>query len=301
MINPMGIDMKVLEQVSDELQAYVYMLVDPESAIPFYVGKGHRLRHAMHLAEALIPIEESSEEASHKHAKIKEILARGSGIEPDVWIVRYGLRSVEYTAAEAALIDLLMTFPIAPRLTGEARLPLGQQGQLTNARRENARGHGIMLLQTLVDDYAAPPLATREPLLLITLNGSEDIPAGEEMADGHFRYWAGWDNDWLVSSVREKSFQQIGESASGWWNIDLDRVARWKIKHAAVEHRGVTRALLRIDPASWMVRINDHRKAFCFQVIDSGPLFGEVVGPHGHRLPAKVRGDRGSVHYWPRL
>lgn len=44
------------------------------------------------------------------------------------------------------LIDLLMTFPIAPRLTGEARLPLGQQGQLTNARRENARGHGIMLL-----------------------------------------------------------------------------------------------------------------------------------------------------------
>ncbi len=40
------------------------------------------------------------------------------------------------------------------------------------------------------------------------------------MADGHLRYWAGWDDKWLVSSVREKSFQEIGESVSGWWRID---------------------------------------------------------------------------------
>lgn len=39
----MAIDPRVLRQVSDELQAYVYMLVDPDSGIPFYVGKGHGL------------------------------------------------------------------------------------------------------------------------------------------------------------------------------------------------------------------------------------------------------------------
>jgi uncharacterized protein len=78
----------------------------------------------------------------------------------------------------------------------------------------------------LVDDYAAPELATRVPLLLITLNGSQDMPDGEEMADDRLRYWAGWDDKWLVSSIREKSFPQIGESASGWWRINLNRVSR---------------------------------------------------------------------------
>ena len=46
----MVIDSAVLENVSDELQAYVYMLVDPDSGVPFHVGKGHRLRHEAHVA-----------------------------------------------------------------------------------------------------------------------------------------------------------------------------------------------------------------------------------------------------------
>jgi hypothetical protein len=131
----MVIDSAVLEMVSDELQAYVYMLVDPDSGVPFYVGKGHRLRHGDHVAEVLAsmaevvnPVEESSDEASRKVAKIKEILARGPGSEPEVWIIRYGLQKAEYTAAEAALIDLLMTFPIVPRLGSEARTRWGAGG-----------------------------------------------------------------------------------------------------------------------------------------------------------------------------
>lgn len=114
----MVVDSAVLAMVSDELQAYVYMLVDPDTGVPFYVGKGHRLRHGDHVAEALAsmaealnPVEESPDEASRKVAKIKEIMARGPGSEPEVWIIRYGLQKAEYTAAEAALIDLLMTFP----------------------------------------------------------------------------------------------------------------------------------------------------------------------------------------------
>jgi len=279
------VESAVLARVSDELQAYVYMLVDPDTGVPFYVGKGHRLRHGDHVAEALAsmaealnPVQESPDEASRKVAKIKEIMARGPDSEPEVWIIRYGLQKAEYTAAEAALIDFLMTFPVIPRRNDEARVPLGCQAQLTNARRESARGHGITLLRTLIDDYAAPELATRVPLLLITLNRSQDMPDGEEMADGRLRYWAGWDDKWLVSSIRETSFPQIGESASGWWRIDLNRVSRCEIGHAAAVHRGVTRALFKIEPGSWKTRSDGQdesgkrvtRKAFRFQVIDQG-------------------------------
>jgi hypothetical protein len=310
----MVIDRAVLEKVSDELQAYVYMLVDPDSGVPFYVGKGHRLRHEAHvaqvrasMADTLNPVEETPEEESRKVEKIKDILSR-PGAEPEVWIIRYGLQKAEYTAAEAALIDLLMTFPVAVRRASEARTPLGCHRQLTNARRESARGHGITLLRTLVDDFAAPPLVTSVPLLLITLNGSKNLPDGEEMADGHQRDWAGWDDKWLVSSVREKSFPEIGESVSGWWRIDLDKVTRCEIEHVAAVHHGITRALFKIEPGSWKTRTDEPdkngrpvvRKAFRFQVVDRGDLFDDVIGPHGHRVPARARGDQSFVNYWPR-
>ena len=83
---------------------------------------------------------------------------------------------------EAAAIDLLLTFPIRRGRETEIRVPLAHLDQLTNSRRENARGHGLTLLQTLIDEYAAPPLTTRHPLLPITLNGWEDLPDGERIA-----------------------------------------------------------------------------------------------------------------------
>lgn len=110
------------------------------------------------------------------------------------------------------------------------------------------------------------------------------------------------------SSVREKSFPQIGESASGWWRIDLNRVSRCEIGHAAAVHRGVTRALFKIEPGSWKIRSDGPdesgkqviRKAFRFQVTAQGDLFDDVIGPHGHQVPARARGDQSSIHYWPR-
>jgi hypothetical protein len=59
-----------------------------------------------------------------------------------------------------------------------------------------------MLLQTLIDEYAAPDLATSHPLLLITLNGWQEFLDGEVIAGGRVRYFAGWKPEWLVSSVR---------------------------------------------------------------------------------------------------
>ncbi len=305
MLVAVEIPQSVLDQVSSELQAYVYMLVDPESGIPFYVGKGHGLRYAAHLAKALVPVDEAVEERSRKLAKIKEILARG--LEPEVWILRHGLKSAEYTAVEAASIDLLMSFPLRPLREGEARLPLGCRQQLTNARRENAHGHGVMLLQTLIDEYAAPELTTSHPLLLITLNGWQEFPDGEVIAGGRVRCFAGWKPEWLASSVRRKAYEEIGECVSAWWSVDPDVVDHGGIEHVAAVHRGVTRALFRIEPGSWETKVAGfdkngreiRRAAFRFQAIASGPLFDEVIGPHGHQVPPRAQGAQNSLHYWP--
>jgi len=295
----------VLDQVSSELQAYVYMLIDPESGVPFYVGKGQGLRHAAHLAEALVPIgDEAAKERSRKLAKIDDILARG--LRPEVWILRYGLTLAEYTAVEAASIDLLMSLPLRPLREGDIR-PLGCRDQLTNARREDARGHGVTLLQTLIHDYAAPGLTTNHPLLLITLNGWHEYPDGEVIAGGRVRYFSGWKPEWLASSVPGKAYDQIGESASAWWRVDPRVVDRGGIEHVAAVHRGVTRALFKIEPGSWETKVFDLHKsgreirlaAFWFQALASGPLFDEVIGPHGHRVPPRAQGTQNPLHYWP--
>ncbi len=302
----MAIDRSVAEQVSNELQAYVYMLVDPDSGIPFYVGKGHGVRHAAHVAAALVPVEEGAGERSRKLAKIDEILAKG--LEPEVWILRYGLRPGEYTAVEAAATDLLMTFPIRRGRRSDLRVPLGRQQQLTNARREQARGHGLTLLQTLIDEYAAPLLTSRQPLLLITLNGWADLPDGEVIAGGRVRYGAGFKAGWLVSEVRRRAYDEIGESVSAWWSVSPPVVAAQGIKHVAAVHRGVTRGLFQIEPGSWetittaRVDKNGHtitKAAFWFRTIASGRLFDEVIGPHGHRV-LRPPGGRNAIYYWPR-
>ena len=189
------------------------------------------------------------------------------------------------------------------------RIPLGYQEQLTNVRREDARGHGVTLLQTLIDEYAAPLLTTTTPLLLITLNGWTDLPDGELTAGGRVRYGAGYKSEWLVSSVRRKAYDEIGESVSAWWSVSPQIVAAREIKHVAVLHRGVTRALFRIEPGSWETistdRVDKHgrpitKSAFWFQTIDSGPLFDDVIGPHGHRIPPRAPGTQNAIYYWPR-
>ncbi|MEQ7845756.1 hypothetical protein V6R90_00600 [Nocardioides kribbensis] len=151
-------------------------------------ARGRGLRYAAHGLKAGDVAADSAAEQTRKHARINEL--SDLGLEHEIWILRYGLTAADYTSVEAAAIDLLMTFPVTAA-TGR-RFPLGVPGQLTNARREGVRSHGMRLLDSIVDEYAAPPLETATPLLLITLNGWTDLPAGEVVAGGAVRYGAGY-------------------------------------------------------------------------------------------------------------
>lgn len=295
------IDENVKRQVASEMGAYVYMLVDPQSRTPFYVGKGQRLRFNQHFSDALIPVDDGGEDAttvSRKMDRIRQIIARGE--EPEVWIVRYGLSAAEYTAVEAAVIDLFMSFNLEPA----PPIPLQRGEGLTNARREKARGHGIRLLQSIIDEYAAPVLSTSEPLLLITLNGQHTDP-DDEPVNGRMRTFAGFRPEWRESAIRVQSYEEIGESMCAWWAISPASVNQRGVRHAVAVHEGVTRALFEIVEDSWQyaapkkatngTAINN--VSFAVKPISEGPLFDEVVGPHGHRLPMKS--SQNSIRYWP--
>ncbi|MCT9620959.1 GIY-YIG nuclease family protein [Curtobacterium sp. C2H10] len=291
-----AIDPGVQQQVANELGLYVYMLVDPETGVPFYVGKGQSERFASHGREALLTA--STEAPSSKIAMINAIRERGA--EPEIWIVRYGMRSeVEYTSVEAACIDLLRSMPVLAQAAGTVRLPGRQAAQLTNARRESAKGHGIMRFQDLLDEMSAPPLETETPLLIVTLgawkNSRERALDGSEV-DGY-----GYKADWLPRSERENNAQEIGHSASKWFKFSEATVERHGIEYAVAAHRGVTRALLRIVPGSWQHQGSgsDRRSGFRFEVVRDGALFEETVGAYGHRLPEKKRGEQSTFRYWP--
>lgn len=290
------INKKVQHQVADELGLYVYMLVDPRTGVPFYVGKGQGERFAAHGKEAVLS--ESSTGTSGKVEKIREI--DDDGYEPEIWILRHGMRSKnEYTSVEAACIDLLRSMPVLATTPGNRRLPEGQSSQLTNARREASRGHGIMLLQDLFDEMAAPLLDTKTPLLIVNLGEWTDKP--EKALDGSNLPGYGYKAEWLPRAERVKHYGEIGQSASKWFKFTEREVERLGIEYAVAAHRGVTRALLRIIPGSWQ-SIESGRKrrsGFRFEVVEEGVLFDEAIGDYGHRLPEKKQGEQSTFRYWP--
>lgn len=82
-----------------ELGVYVYMLIDPESNVPFYVGKGAANRIFDHINCAL----KDENEVNAKYEKIRSILSKNQSVKH--CIVRHGLTEEGAYEIEASLID----------------------------------------------------------------------------------------------------------------------------------------------------------------------------------------------------
>ncbi len=96
-------------EVMDQLQYYVYRLIDPRTGQTFYVGKGKGNRLYAHINDALKNydgksyLDKDEDEISAKIKQIREI--RNAGLEVIHIIQRYGLTNKEALEVEAALID----------------------------------------------------------------------------------------------------------------------------------------------------------------------------------------------------
>lgn len=86
------------EKICQELKYYVYLLVDPETDEPFYVGKGYNNRVFDH-----IKCELGAEHETPKYNKIVSIKKKGQTVKHV--IVRHGLTEENALEIESTLID----------------------------------------------------------------------------------------------------------------------------------------------------------------------------------------------------
>ncbi len=96
-------------EVIEQLQYYVYRLIDPRNGQTFYVGKGKGNRVFAHVSDALKTFngesyeDKEEDEVSAKIQQIRDI--RNAGLEVIHVIQRYGLSEKEAFEVESALID----------------------------------------------------------------------------------------------------------------------------------------------------------------------------------------------------
>ncbi|QKT10933.1 GIY-YIG nuclease family protein [Rhodococcus sp. W8901] len=297
------VDEELAPEIADYLGRYVYALVDPRGGVPFYVGKGTRDRVLHHgWAARALSVDEETPAEKAKLVRINEIEA--AGLEVDIWILRRGMSIAEYGHVEAAVIDLLLTFAIAPLSAGSRPTSLSGGTPLTNKVRGAKSDSGISRLCDIVDQLAAPDLAAQEPLLLITLNGW--IDAEEECPGGVVRVGHGFHPAWRDKKVLDEEIERLGHSVCCWWTLNPDNVKAKGIEHLVAVHEGVTRGLFRIVegsaetiPTVTAKGAPTQRSGFRVEPVTSGNLFNRVVGPHGHRVPPKKRGDQSQFRYWP--
>lgn len=150
----------------EKLAWYVYLLVDPDTRKPFYVGKGKDNRVFDHLRCAL-------NEPDNCNLKYETIRAIGEGRLIHL-IVRHGLTEKEALLVEASLIDVFDYFDHEVR-------------ELDNNVMTNlVRGHhsiekGLMTTEEVKRIYNAEPLRTMDNnCVIININKTYKRAAGSD-------------------------------------------------------------------------------------------------------------------------
>ena len=138
------------QAVIENLQYYVYFLLDPRGDNVFYIGKGIGNRVFNHMEGA---IEDRIE--SEKLDTIRDII--NSGYIVKHYILRHGLTEKAAFEVEAALIDFV----------GVSNLSNLQGGHYSS-------DYGLKTAGEIISMYEAEELSTSEPLILVNINKRYD-------------------------------------------------------------------------------------------------------------------------------
>jgi hypothetical protein len=257
---------------------YVYLLIDPRSKKPFYVGKGTGERFRSHGEAALL--EDAADSADERRAKLERIREiRAAGREPEVVFARIQITSKdEAYQLEAALIDALDRYATP----------------LVNVVRGHVTASGLTTLEDLERELAAPEFTTTTRAILIKLaDWKPEVDPDTGRPGGGFR--------------SNMTADELLESARAWWVLDPTRAAHYRF--AVTVHNGITRGAWEIEPGSWRswTPRPGRRLRWSFVGSEAPPEIVEAfIGRVGRRVP-RARPDgravfgRGSpIGYWPR-
>jgi len=149
------------EKTKQHLGQYVYLLIDPSTKKPFYVGKGQNDRVFDHVRCAL-----EYEIPNDKYDKIREINSSGNSVGH--LIVRHGLTEKEALEIEAALIDTI--YFLEPNL-----------GITNIAGGYHSIEKGLMTSDEIVRIYNAEPLhSVGSDCIIININKQYKRGSGED-------------------------------------------------------------------------------------------------------------------------
>jgi uncharacterized protein len=171
--------------VAEQLGHYVYLLIDPATGRPFYVGKGIGDRCFAHLHEARRTTADTRGDYP-KLATIRAIEAAGGKVRID--ILRHGLTEPEAYAVEAAAIDLLGMTDLRNRVVGSGTLTVGR-----------------MSLGDIIARYAAQTLEIieGEALVLIRVSRAYERGISDEQL---YEVTRGW---WRISPKRARRAARV--------------------------------------------------------------------------------------------
>lgn len=266
---------------------YVYLLVDPSTRRPFYVGKGTGERFWSHGDAASQPIEASflaadadpdatRTERENRLAKIREI--RSNGRETEIAFARIRMSEEEAYLVEAALIDTLDRYA----------------GRLVNEVRGHHTPNGLITLDDLERELTTDVFSTPTPAILIKLfDWVSEVDPDTGRSGGGFR--------------SDMTPAEVLESVRAWWVLDPKRAANYQ--YVVAIHNGITRGVWEVEPGSWRhwTPRPDRRLRWSFTGRDAPPEIHEMfVGRIGRRVPATrpdgaaVFGPGNPIAYWPR-
>ena len=195
------------EKTIQALKTYVYLLVDREASIIFYVGKGKGNRVYNHVDCAL-----ENEIESLKYDRIRSIKANNGHI--DHYIVRHGLDDSSAFLLESTLLDIFSS--------GLQKLNIS--AELTNIQSGHYSGQfGLMPTKSIKMLYAAEELKElKHSAVLININyqyspGKNDNELYEATR-----------KSWLMAEWRTKSVKFVLAEYRG-LIIEVYEVEKWEV------------------------------------------------------------------------
>ena len=156
---------KFSQQTQDELGFYVYVYSDPDTKMPFYIGKGIGNRVFNHSEQ------DSNPDLADKLAELAQ-----SGKEPVIDLLAYGLTDQESKIVEAACIDLVGLEYLTNQIRGNETKEYG---------REN-----VSFVEAKFSGAKIKPEDFNEPTLLIRINQmySSDLEP-QQLYEATRGYW----------------------------------------------------------------------------------------------------------------